>query len=116
MAGKVQQEIKSAVHQELIKRLDLEKIATMHENRGAQQPLFAVIHQLSENRVFRSLSAERDRLAQEVLDEVFGLGPLEPLLQDPTVSDILVNTFSSVYVERHGMLEKTAVVSRTTGT
>ena len=53
-------------------------------------------------------AAERDRLAQEVLDEVFGLGPLEPLLHDPTISDILVNTCSAVYIERHGKLEKTS--------
>ena len=51
---------------------------------------------------------ERERLAQEVLDEVFGLGPLEPLLADPTVSDILVNTYKHVYVERKGMLELTS--------
>jgi pilus assembly protein CpaF len=110
VAGKAQQEIKSAVHRELIKRLDLEKIGTMHENRGAQQPLFAVIHQIIGEQGVPLSSAERDRRAQEVLDEVFGLGPLEPLLQDPTVNDILVNTFSSVYVERRGILEKTSVV------
>ena len=50
---------------------------------------------------------ERERLAQEVLDEVFGLGPLEPLLADPTISDILVNSYKRVYVERRGMLEAT---------
>ena len=110
VGGKVQQEIKSAVHQKLIARLDLEKIALMHENRVAQQPLFAAIHQLIGEQGVPLSSGERDRLAQEVLDEVFGLGPLEPLLQDPTVNDILVNTFSSVYVERRGILEKTAVV------
>jgi len=55
---------------------------------------------------------ERERLAQEVLDEVFGLGPLEPLLADPTVSDILVNTHRRVYVERKGILEMTAVQFR----
>src|SRR5204863_4314259 len=53
---------------------------------------------------------ERDRLSREVLDEVFGLGPLEPLLQDPTINDILVNTYRRVYVERAGLLEKTNVV------
>ena len=53
---------------------------------------------------------ERQRLANEVLDEVFGLGPLEPLLQDPTVNDILVNTSDTVYVERGGVLESTNVV------
>jgi pilus assembly protein CpaF len=109
VAEKVQQEIKSAVHQEIIKRLDLEKIALMHENRGSQQQLAAVIHQLIAEQHIPLSSAERDRLAQEVLDEVFGLGPLEPLLQDPTVADILVNTYNSIYVERRGILEKTAV-------
>jgi pilus assembly protein CpaF len=110
VAEKIQQEIKSAVHQELIKRLDLEKISLMHEDRGSQQQLFAVIHQLIGEQNIPLSSTERDRLAQEVLDEVFGLGPLEPLLQDPTVNDILVNTYNSVYVERRGVLEKTAVV------
>jgi pilus assembly protein CpaF len=110
VAEKVQQEIKSAVHQELIKRLDLEKLNLMHENRAAQQQLFVVIHQLIGEQNIPLSSMERDRLAQEVLDEVFGLGPLEPLLQDPTVNDILVNTYNSVYVERRGLLEKTAVV------
>jgi pilus assembly protein CpaF len=110
VAEKVQQEIKSAVHQELIKRLDLEKLSLMHENRAAQQQLFVVIHQLIGEQNIPLSSMERDRLAQEVLDEVFGLGPLEPLLQDPTVNDILVNTYNSVYVERRGLLEKTAVV------
>jgi pilus assembly protein CpaF len=110
VAEKVQQEIKSAVHQELIKRLDLEKLSLMHENRAAQQQLFVVIHQLIGEQNIPLSSMERDRLAQEVLDEVFGLGPLEPLLQDPTVNDILVNTYNSVYVERRGLLEKTAVI------
>ncbi len=55
---------------------------------------------------------ERERLSQEVLDEVFGLGPLEPLLADPTISDILVNTYKRVYVERRGMLEMTNVQFR----
>ena len=109
VAEKMQQEIKSAVHQELIKRLDLDKIAPMHENRASQQQLFGVIHQLIGEQNIPLSATERDRLAQEVLDEVFGLGPLEPLLQDPTVNDILVNTYNAVYVERRGVLEKTAV-------
>src|SRR6202051_5191039 len=109
VAEKMQQEIKSAVHLELIKRVDLEKIALMHENRASQQQLFGVIHQLIGAQNIPLSSTERDRLAQEVLDEVFGLGPLEPLLQDPSVNDILVNTYNSVYVERRGVLEKTNV-------
>src|SRR6201985_291316 len=59
------------------------------------------------SRYFKSSSS---RLAKEVLNEVFGLGPLEPLLHDPTVSDILVNTYNAVYVERRGQLEKTNIV------
>src|ERR1700691_5461837 len=110
VALKMQQEIKAAVHLGLIKRLDLEKIALMHENPSSQQQLLTVIHQLIGEQNIPLSGAERDRLAQEVLDEVFGLGPLEPLLQDPTVNDILVNTFNSIYVERRGVLEKTTVV------
>jgi pilus assembly protein CpaF len=109
LALKLQQTIKTAVHQELIKRMDLEKIAQMHENPASQQQLVSVIQQLIGEQNIPLSAAERDRLVQEVLDEVFGLGPLESLLQDPTVNDILVNTYSSVYVERHGVLEKTAV-------
>jgi pilus assembly protein CpaF len=109
VALKLQQEIKGAVHQGLIKRLDLDKIALMHENPSTQQQLLTVIHQLIGEQNIPLSSVERDRLAQEVLDEVFGLGPLEPLLQDSTVNDILVNTFNSVYVERRGILEKTSV-------
>jgi pilus assembly protein CpaF len=106
---KIQQEIKSAVHQGLIKHLDLEKIASMHENPDSQQQLTATIVQLIGEQNVPLSASERDRLAHEVMDEVFGLGPLEPLLQDPTVNDILVNTFNAVYVERRGVLEKTTV-------
>lgn len=104
-----QQEMKTSVHQELIKRLDLEKLATIPNDRGAQLQLSALIQQLIAELGIPLSSAERDQLAQDVLDEVFGLGPLEPLLQDPTISDILVNTYSTVYVERRGVLYKTAV-------
>src|ERR1700760_3991188 len=110
VALKFQQEIKSAVHLGLIKRLDLEKIAQMHENPGSQQQLITVIHQLIGEQNIPLSGGARDRRAQEVLDEVFGLGPLEPLLHDPTVSDILVNTYNAVYVERRGQLEKTNIV------
>src|SRR5580693_8664548 len=110
VAFKMQQEIKAAVHLGLIKRLDLEKIALMHENPSSQQQLVAAIQQLIGEQNIPLSSVERDRLTQEVLDEVFGLGPLEPLLQDPTVNDILVNTYNAVYVERRGVLEKTTVI------
>ncbi len=110
VALKLQQEIKAAVHLGLIKRLDLEKLPQMHQNPGSQQQLVTVIQQLIGEQNVPLSAAERERLGQEVLDEVFGLGPLEPLLQDPTVNDILVNTCNSVYVERRGILEKTTVI------
>jgi pilus assembly protein CpaF len=98
------------VHRELIKRLDLDRLADFNQTRGGQQQLFTLIQNLLSEQGTPLAGVERDRLAQEVLDEVFGLGPLEPLLNDPTVSDILVNTCSHVYVERRGQLEKTNVV------
>jgi len=107
---KTQQEIKTAVHQQLIKRMDLEKLAFIQENLSAQRQLLALILQLITEHGIPLSAAERERLAKEVMDEVFGLGPLEPLLQDPTVNDILVNTCDTVYVERRGILEKTNIV------
>jgi pilus assembly protein CpaF len=109
VAEAVQQQIKSAVHRELIKRLDLERLGDFSQTRTGQQQLFSLIQQLLTEQGIPLSSAERDKLAQEVVDEVFGLGPLEPLLKDPTVSDILVNTYKCVYVERRGVLEKTSI-------
>ena len=106
---KEQQELKSAVHQELINRLDLEKLGEAQETRAGQQQLFAVIQQVIAEQGVPLSSTERDRVAHEVLDELFGLGPLEPLLQDDTINDILVNTCNNVYVERRGVLQRTNV-------
>jgi pilus assembly protein CpaF len=109
---KEQQELKSAVHAELINRLDLEKLGEAQETRAGQLQLFALIQQIIGEQGVPLSSSERDRLAQEVLDEVFGLGPLEQLLKDDTISDILVNTAANVYVERRGVLSKTSVTFR----
>ncbi|MFZ0706051.1 MAG: CpaF family protein [Candidatus Korobacteraceae bacterium] len=108
LLGRAQQEIKSAVHRELLTRIDLEKLEFLEDPR-ARQSLLAMIHQLLSEQNTPLSVVERDRLAREVLDELFGLGPLEPLLQDPTVNDILVNTHNTVYVERAGVLERTTV-------
>jgi pilus assembly protein CpaF len=105
-----QQEVKSAVHRELLKRLDLERLDEFNQTRSGQQQLFGIIHRIMSEQSVPLSSVERDRLTQEVLNEVFGLGPIEPLLHDPTISDILVNTWNSVYVERRGLLEKTNIV------
>jgi pilus assembly protein CpaF len=110
VAEVVQQQIKSAVHKELIKRLDLDKLSDLQDSAAGQKQLFTLIQQLLMEQGIPLSGIERDRLAQEVVDEVFGFGPLEPLLHDNTVSDILVNTYNQVYVERRGKLEKTNVV------
>ena len=109
VADSVQQHIKTAVHKELIKRVDLDKLGDLQAAQGLQNQFFVVIQQIINEQGVPLSASERDRLAQEVLDEVFGLGPLEPLLKDDTISDILVNTYNSIYVERRGVLEKTTL-------
>jgi pilus assembly protein CpaF len=104
------QEMKTAVHRSLIERVDLEKIGVIKGSRSGQYVLLEAIHKLISEQGVPLTVPERERLAQEVLDEVFGLGPLEPLLQDDSINDILVNTCKNVYIERRGVLEKTNVV------
>src|SRR2546426_2692948 len=105
---KVYQELKSSVHRDLLNKIDVEKVATMRDERTRSQAL-AVIQDLVANLQTPLSGRERERLSLEVLDEVFGLGPLEPLLQDPGINDILVNGHKQVYVERAGMLEETNI-------
>ena len=106
---KAYQELKSSVHRELLNQVDLEKVTTLRDGRIRAQ-VFAVIQDLVAKLDTPMSSPERERLSRQVLDEVFGLGPLEPLLQDPTISDILVNTYRHVYMERAGVLEETNVM------
>ena len=98
-------ELRANVHRKLISRLNLEALAQADRTRaeGEIRVLFGEI--LSEEGAPISLS-EREQLFTELLDDVFGLGPIEPLLRDPTISDILVNTYKHVFVERNGQLEK----------
>jgi pilus assembly protein CpaF len=109
LSFKVYQDLKSSVHRDLLSKVDVEKIATVRDERTRAQVL-AVIQDLVANLKTPMSGRERERLAVEVADEVFGLGPLEPLLQDPTISDILVNGHKQVYIERAGMLEETNIV------
>ncbi len=99
---------KSTIHRKLIQNLNLERLAEMNRE-AALLELTRIIENLMDTDGMPITLLERERLAREVLDEVFGLGPLEPLMRDPTVSDILVNTAKHVYVERRGLLEKTDV-------
>src|SRR6201993_2310582 len=102
---------KAAIHRKLIQKLNLDKLTDVSREdvrREVSLILEGIVHGESAPMNLQ----ERERLVQEGLDEVFGLGPLEPLLADPTVSDILVNTYKRVYVERKGMLEQTSVQFR----
>ena len=103
------QTLKSSVHRELISRVDLARVANQRDERIRAQVL-AVIQDLVASLTTPLSGRERERLSLEVLDEVFGLGPLEPLLQDPTINDILVNGPKQVYVERAGVLEESNIM------
>jgi pilus assembly protein CpaF len=105
------QELKFTLHRKLLDRINLEALASIDNQRvrgEVRQALMSLID--SEPTLLSSL--DKQRVCDEVLDEVFGLGPLETLLEDPTISDILVNTHKQVYVERRGVLELTNVVFR----
>ena len=107
--AKSYQELKSTLHRELLNKIDLERLTSLQDTR-ARMHVQGVIYDLI-GALNTPLSAtDKERLCREVLHEVFGLGPLEPLLQDPTISDILVTTHQQVYVERGGVLERTNVV------
>jgi pilus assembly protein CpaF len=102
------QQVKSDLHRKILDRLDLEKLGRT-QNETAREEVLVVIRNTVNSEAVPLSFAERERLAREILDEIFGLGPLEPLLKDPTISDILVNRFDKVYVERAGKLEPTGL-------
>ncbi len=102
------QELKFTLHRKLLDRINLEALSSMAGERVRAEIRAAVAKLVEEEKTPLSL-VEKDRVIEEILDEVFGLGPLEPLLQDPTVSDILVTTPKLVYVERGGKLYRTPV-------
>ena len=105
------QELKFTLHRKLLDKINLEALATIENQRVRGEVRQALISLMDGEPTLLS-AAERQQVCDEVLDEVFGLGPLETLLEDPTISDILVNTHKSVYVERRGVLEGTSVSFR----
>src|SRR5579884_3798777 len=105
------QELKFTLHRKLVDKINLEALATIDNQRVRSEVRQALISLIDSEPTLLS-SLEKQQISEEVLDEVFGLGPLEPLLQDPTISDILVNTHKQVYVERKGLLEITSVTFR----
>jgi len=102
------QELKFTLHRKLLDRINLEALSAIDDDRVRVEVRQSVL-ELIEQEPNLLTAAEKQRISHEVLHEVFGLGPLEPLLQDPTISDILVNGCHQVYVERKGMLELTNV-------
>ncbi len=100
-------EFKERIHRRLIEKLDLAKLDTIPAEVLRVQ-VREVIESLLLTEEEMAFELNRERLTEEILNETFGLGPLEPLLHDPSVSDILVNTFDQVYVERFGKLEFTS--------
>src|SRR5438270_13373214 len=100
------QHVKSDLHRTILDRLNLEKLGHTPSDTAREEVLILIRNSVNSEAVPLSF-AERERLAREILDEIFGLGPLEQLLKDPTISDILVNRFDRVYVEKGGKLELT---------
>src|SRR5579871_740066 len=98
------QQVKADLHRKILDRLDLEKLGRTTGDSAREEVLGLIRNLVSAEAVPLSF-AERERLSREILDEIFGLGPLEPLLKDPTISDILVNRYNQVYVERAGKIE-----------
>lgn len=105
------EELKRLIHGKLVEKLDLSRVSDL-EGDTLRREIRLVVERLcdTENPLLNRM--ERERLIDEVLDETFGFGPLEVLLKDPTVSDILVNGPQNIYVERRGKLEKTEVKFR----
>jgi len=102
------QEIKGRIHRRLLERLNLSNLDAVDRVEAVETIRQVVQELLSWESVALNLE-ERERLVQQILDEIFGLGPLEPLMQDPDISDVLVNTYKQVFVERNGKLYETDV-------
>src|SRR5690349_15069314 len=102
------QEMKARLHRAIISRMDLTKLNNLTPDR-----VTAEVSRLAEDLLIAESTplsvVERERQVSEVHDELFGLGPLEPLLADGSISDILVNSYSNIYIERRGKLEKTSI-------
>jgi pilus assembly protein CpaF len=105
------QDLKSRIHQDLLNRLDLDRLTRMRREDAEPEIRGLIVGMIERESSATPLSLfEREALISDVMNELFGLGPLEVLLRDPTISDILVNRYNQVYVEREGKLSETDVV------
>jgi pilus assembly protein CpaF len=105
------EQVKGEVHRLLLSQLDLERLSATSNGR-AKQAVSTLIQEIVQKQQLLLNASEKDRIQSDLLDEVFGFGPLEPVLRDPTISDILVNGANHVYIERAGVLEKIDVKFR----
>jgi pilus assembly protein CpaF len=103
--------VKAAIHRKLIQKLNLERLAGV-KREDVRREVGIILEEIVVGDATPMNLQERESISQEVLDEVFGLGPIETLLADPSISDILVNAYDKVYVERKGLLEATPVKFR----
>ena len=108
------QQVKADLHRKILDRLDLEKLGRTPGDAAREEVLLLIRNTVNSEAVPLSF-AEREKLSRDILDEIFGLGPLEILLRDPTISDILVNRFDRVYVERSGKIEPTGLSFKDNG-
>jgi pilus assembly protein CpaF len=103
-------DVKARIHRKLLGRLNLTNLESVTREEATQAIRQTIQEILTAERDQVTLNLqERERLQLEILDEIFGLGPLEPLMKDPEVSDILVNTYNDVWIEREGKLEHTDI-------
>jgi len=106
--GSAYQALKTTIHRKLLDRVDLEVMASLSPER-LREEIRALVERLLAEESIAINATERKQIVQDVEHEVMGLGPLEPLLADPSISDILVNTYRQVFVERRGKLELTGI-------
>src|ERR1700733_11808317 len=99
------EKVKAEIHGTLLSKMDLEKLSSVQNGR-ARQAVANLVQEIVAREKVPLNAAEKEKIQSDLLDEVFGVGPLEPLLSDDTISDILVNRKDLIYVERGGVLEK----------
>jgi len=101
-------ELKSEIHRKLIGVLNLERVSSIPKDR-VRSEIGRVVERLLEDERVPMTTAEQNKIIEEVLDEVLGLGPLEPLLKEASISDILINRHNKVFIERNGKLSESNV-------
>ncbi|MCX6616557.1 MAG: CpaF family protein [Acidobacteria bacterium] len=101
-------DLKLRIHSKILEEIDSESLSRLNEQTGRERVRLAIRDMLQRERTPLA-HAEREQVVVDIVDELFGLGPIEPLLADPAVSDILINGSQKVYIERRGLLEKTDI-------